>query len=759
MNRHITPFQRLKLIFIISVLCLFSNVRGQIMNTTPVAFPGAEGHGRFTTGGRGGQVIFVTNLNDSGTGSFRAAIAQSGARIVVFKVSGLIDLKSSLKISNGNITIAGQTAPGDGICIKNYSLLVEADNVIIRYIRSRMGDAAAYEGDAMSGRNHKNIILDHCTMSWCTDEAASFYDNENFTMQWCVIAESLRESVHDKGTHGYGGIWGGKKASFHHNLLAHHDSRNPRMCGSRYTGRPDLELVDFRNNVIYNWGGNSAYAGEGGSYNFVNNYYRPGKSSSRTTQIFGPNRDDGSNTNAAGVHGIFYVKGNFMYGSAEVNADNWKGMAYGSELMESEIRSESEYNKGQITTHESLLAMDRVLTYAGASLSRDIHDVRVTSEVRQGKTTYSGSKTNTPKAGLIDTQSDVGGWPVYNSTMAPVDSDSDGMPDSWEDVNGLNKNLASDNKQYDLSVFYTNVEVYVNSLVGDISTAQLLGGEANYQDQSSKGATPTIAVKGSATIDSEIKLNESMPPITYSFTNASTAVVAGLPEGLSYSATSNEITISGTPTDYGVFDVYISTVGFVEPQAEVHGVLKVNAPQASFILDEGSELSQWVVKRTLMKEIKVTWEYARDVDILDLPSGVTYKKDVLNQSLTILGKPSATGNYNMAITTIGGTKDSTLICVLHVVNDESEILASDIELAQFNFYPNPLTSGSELTISGLQKNQIVAFQLVDLTGKVVFGSAPNERIGNVLRLDASPGIYHLLVQTDKGWITKKLIIR
>jgi hypothetical protein len=266
-------------------------------------------------------------------------------------------------------------------------------------------------------------------------------------------------------------------------------------------------------------------------------------------------------------------------------------------------------------------------------------------------------------------------------------------------------------------------------------------------------------VKGSATIDSEIKLNESMPPITYSFTNASTAVVAGLPEGLSYSATSNEITISGTPTDYGVFDVYISTVGFVEPQAEVHGVLKVNAPQASFILDEGSELSQWVVKRTLMKEIKVTWEYARDVDILDLPSGVTYKKDVLNQSLTILGKPSATGNYNMAITTIGGTKDSTLICVLHVVNDESEILASDIELAQFNFYPNPLTSGSELTISGLQKNQIVAFQLVDLTGKVVFGSAPNERIGNVLRLDASPGIYHLLVQTDKGWITKKLIIR
>ncbi|MEP4533727.1 MAG: T9SS type A sorting domain-containing protein [Cyclobacteriaceae bacterium] len=464
-------------------LVLFSG-NAQIQNTTPPAFPGAEGHGRFTTGGRGGTVIHVTNLNDSGTGSLRSAIQASGRRIVVFDVSGIIALNSELKINNGDITIAGQTAPGDGICLKNFPLQVSADNVIIRYIRSRMGDEKNVEGDAMWGRRRKDIIIDHCTLSWSTDECGSFYDNENFTMQWCMLSESLRISVHGKGTHGYGGIWGGQKASFHHNVFAHHDSRNPRMNGSRYTGKPELELVDFRSNVIFNWGGNSGYAGEGGSFNFVNNYYKPGPatSSSVRDRIFAPNPDNGSNSNEAGVFGKFYVMGNYMNGSSAVTADNWLGIDPSGGLSDDDVRADSEFDKGQITTHSAEDVLNIVVAHAGASLSKDSHDTRIGTEIINGTNTHLGSTTGTSKPGLIDTQNDVGGWPTYNSAEAPQDTDQDGMPDDFEDANGLDKNDAGDNSAYSLSDFYTNVEVYINSLVSEITKAQSEKGERNYTD-------------------------------------------------------------------------------------------------------------------------------------------------------------------------------------------------------------------------------------------------------------------------------------
>lgn len=259
------------------------------------AFPGAEGHGRYVTGGRGGKIVHVTNLNDSGTGSFREAV-KSGNKIIVFDVAGVIALKSDLKFAD-NITILGQTAPSPGITLRYYTVQPGSNN-IIRFIRIRRGQEKNINdgADASWQRNKTGIIFDHCSFSWSIDEVASFYDNNNFTMQWCTVAESLTNPGHSKGAHGYGGIWGGKLASFHHNFVAHLMNRGPRFNGARYgwTGYTNnkeystykwqnavqAENVDFRNCVMYNAQG-TCYGGPGGGQiNIVNNYYKAGPSHS-----------------------------------------------------------------------------------------------------------------------------------------------------------------------------------------------------------------------------------------------------------------------------------------------------------------------------------------------------------------------------------------------------------------------------------------------------------------------------------------------
>jgi hypothetical protein len=435
------------------------------MESQVPAFPGAEGFGAMATGGRGGAVYEVTNLNDAGTGSLRAAIQAAGPRTVVFRVSGNIELQSGLSINNDDITIAGQTAPGDGICLKNYTLKVSANNVIIRYIRSRLGDVYNVQDDAMNGRNRSNIILDHCSMSWSVDECASFYDNTNFTMQWCLLSESLYESVHDKGRHGYGGIWGGKGASFHHNLLAHHSSRNPRFCGSRYSNQADLEKIDHRNNVIYNWGGNSCYGAEGGSYNIVNNYYKYGPATSRRNRIINPNADDGTNSQAAGVWGNFYITDNYVWGYPSTTEDNWTtGVQGPSDAVKETIRLDAPVNAPAITEQTAEVAFEYVLANAGAVLpARDALDARIVRETMMGTATFGGAYG--AYKGIIDTQTTVGGWPTLNSTTAPDDTDHDGMPDEWEDGLGLDKNDPADRNGDKNGNGYTNLEDYLNSLV------------------------------------------------------------------------------------------------------------------------------------------------------------------------------------------------------------------------------------------------------------------------------------------------------
>lgn len=433
-----------------------------------IAFPTAEGYGKYTTGGRGGKVYEVTNLNDSGTGSLRAAVEASGKRTVVFRVSGTIELTRDLKIKNPYITIAGQTAPGDGICLSRYPLVFDTDNIIVRYIKVRMGDVAGNESDAISSRYHKDIIVDHVSASWSVDETVSIYHCENVTVQWCIVSESLYKSNHGKGNHGYGAIWGSNYATYHHNLLAHHSSRNPRFAsGSGNT--------DYRNNVLYNWGFNSCYGAEKvegtsteytfSNINMVGNYYKPGpatKSGATRYKIAQP-----SSRNKEADYGKWYVADNFVYGNAAVTADNWNGGVQPDDGEQAIpwLKLSEPWPAMDINLQTAEEAYASVLENAGAKFpKRDTVDARILDEVKNGYATYGASYG--ANKGIIDTQGDVGGWPVLNSLPAPSDSDHDGMPDDWETANGLNPNNANDRNILTKSG-YTCLEAYLNGLVGE----------------------------------------------------------------------------------------------------------------------------------------------------------------------------------------------------------------------------------------------------------------------------------------------------
>ena len=482
------------------------------------AFPGAEGHGRYATGGRGGEVYHVKNLNDSGTGSLRDAVSKKG-RTVVFDVSGVIALKSDLTFKD-NITIAGQTAPYPGITVRYYTIRPGANN-IIRFIRFRRGQEKDVDdgADAMWQRNKNNIILDHCSFSWSIDEVASFYDNNNFTMQWCTIGESLNNAGHNKGAHGYGGIWGGKLASFHHNMILHVNNRSPRFNGARYNwsgytsnslyntykweNTLQAEIVDFRNCVIYNADG--CYGGPGGGQiNMVNNYYKSGPAATVThiTQVtVAADGNAGNDQTFWGLCSRYYVNGNmidnkaagwetFWYdnGTMTKGSDHYipdpnhyygKNVDYLTEGSTDyvRIRMDEPAPTGEVTTHTAQQAFNKVLDYAGASLYRDEVDERYAEEAKTGTAKYKGSVTG--KFGRIDLVSDVNGYtestfPSEQRPLTGYDSDGDGMPDEWEQANGLNPNSAADGKTYTLDSekkWYTNLEVYLNSLVEDIMKA------------------------------------------------------------------------------------------------------------------------------------------------------------------------------------------------------------------------------------------------------------------------------------------------
>ena len=549
------------------------------------AFPGAEGHGRYVTGGRGGKIVHVTNLNDSGTGSFREAV-KSGNKIIVFDVAGVIALKSDLKFAD-NITILGQTAPSPGITLRYYTVQPGSNN-IIRFLRIRRGQEKDINdgADASWQRNKTGIIFDHCSFSWSIDEVASFYDNNNFTMQWCTVAESLTNPGHSKGAHGYGGIWGGKLASFHHNFVAHLMNRGPRFNGARYgwTGYTSnkeystykwqnavqAENVDFRNCVMYNAQG-TCYGGPGGGQiNIVNNYYKAGPSHSlKGTTLNGLKVDvstgkergsqdritlvtlstqSNSDKNHPELYDMtsrYYINGNTTETTKGQKTENkdWKGVSYdkGVPSLNGEYYSPDANNfygdavahttisgkscvkikmdepapTGQVTTHSAAEAYEKVLAYVGASLYRDEIDARYMEEAKTGTATYKGSITNSP--GIIDKVSDVKGYTEDNfgtgTRPADFDTDKDGIQDEWEKANGLNPNDASDAITYSLDEkgYYTNIEVYANSLVENIMKAEnqdALSGVDEYY--------PTTVSTGISQIENDQEVgNSAIKSITY----------------------------------------------------------------------------------------------------------------------------------------------------------------------------------------------------------------------------------------------------
>lgn len=496
------------------------------------AFPGAEGHGRYVTGGRGGNIVHVTNLNDSGTGSLRSAVSSSN-RIVVFDVGGIIELKSDLTIKD-NVTILGQTAPYPGITLRYYTVRPNGNNIIMRFIRIRRGEEKNVNdgADATWARNFTGMILDHCSFSWSIDEIASFYDNRNFTMQWCTIGEALANPGHSKGEHSYGGIWGGKDASFHHNFLCHMQNRVPRFCGARYnwTGYDktkyanaiQAEIVDFRNCVMYNWGnGNGCYGGTGGgNINIVNNYYKAGPATAnktRVTQISVATSSNAEGSPFMGYCARYHINGNYVTAANTPESYDWQGVIYdsGTSTINGEkycpdanhmygenvtyvkdgngvdcvsIKLDEPVTTGEITTHTAQTAYEKVLANVGASLYRDAVDARYMQEAANGTTTYIGSATKTGdgkaiqhRPGIIDFVKDQGEY-VLESTKhsADYDADDDGIADAWEQANG--GDLDPKAKTLDPKGFYTNLEVFANSLVEDIMKAGMADGESNYTE-------------------------------------------------------------------------------------------------------------------------------------------------------------------------------------------------------------------------------------------------------------------------------------
>ncbi len=477
---------------IIIIVIFFSGVN--VIHAQLLSFPGAEGAGKFVSGGRGNvstapKVFEVTSLVDNASsantpGTLRYAVTNNSPsvpnRIIVFRVSGTIRLYAQLNLNRANTTIAGQTAPGGGITIADYPVYISNNNIVIRYIRFRLGDknqAAVLGNDDAFGDNgspRQKIMIDHCTMSWSNDEVTSIYDGDSLSIQWCMMSEPLDYSYHDEGAgvqnHAYGGIQGGKHASLHHNIYAHCRGRMPRFNGIR-GGVPDT--TDFRNNVLYNWADYNVNGGEGGSYNVVNNYYKFGPNTpstasngvNRRNMLIQPYRQTGPTI----PFGKYFLSGNFCFNSTSVTNRNWLGASFGGGALTDSTNSKVvvPFNCVNINTQSALDAYQSVIKNAGCNLPyRDTLDQRIINNIINGTGRLIDCQGGYPRATPFTTS--INAWPFLPTGFAPLDFDRDGMPDVWEAQRGLTINSAADLNLYTSTTGYSNIETYLN---GDTITA------------------------------------------------------------------------------------------------------------------------------------------------------------------------------------------------------------------------------------------------------------------------------------------------
>ncbi len=411
------------------------------------AFPGAEGFGADTPGGRGGKVLFVTSLEDSGEGSLRAACEAEGPRMVVFRVSGLIRIETPIEVVNPYMTLAGQSAPGDGVCLRDRTFMISTHDVVVRFLRSRLGDVVGQPEDCISvGRGAHHVVLDHCSATWSVDECLSLDGRAgNVTVQWCLIAEALDHSKHPKGEHGYGSLMRANgPVSLHHNLWAHNDARNPRL-GDNY-GRAPYPSFDFRNNVIYDYGEICSGVTQGRfKANYVANFIRPGPGSRAKHAI----------RVGAPSDMVFFVDGNVFDGDDAQTMDNTLLFDKMDINGKKQVRiASAPFGAPEIATVTAREAFEAVLNGAGATRPvRDAVDSRIVQSVRERE------------GAIINSQNQVGGWPGYGPAAPNGDRDDDGMPDAWEKAHGLNPDDPSDQDQPAGDTGYTNLEMVLNSLV------------------------------------------------------------------------------------------------------------------------------------------------------------------------------------------------------------------------------------------------------------------------------------------------------
>ena len=736
-----------------------------VMYAQAPAFPGAEGHGRFATGGRGGKVVHVTNLNDSGTGSFRQAVSGSDKKIVVFDVGGVIALRSNVNIG-ANTTIEGQTAPAPGITLRYYTVSPNGNNIIMRFIRIRRGQEKDVNdgADASTARHLTNIMIDHCSLSWSIDEVASFYDNNNFTMQWCTIGESLNNAGHNKGAHGYGGIWGGKLASFHHNLILHVANRSPRFNGARYNwegftsntkyseyqwqNAVQAENVDFRNCVVYNCG-NGCYGGPGGGQiNMVNNYFKtgPAATTNRLTTV-----TVGASGNAEGypiywtMTSRYYLSGNRINDIADAG---WSYMSYdnGTYTINGQrcssdpnhyygdhvtyyqnsagrdcvpIKLDEPAPTGDVTTHSALTAYEKVLGYAGASLVPDDVDSRYVYETENATALYSGSVTGKP--GRIDVVADVNGYTEANfgtgQRAASFDADKDGIADDWELENGLDPANPSDALLYtiDPSGYYTNIEVYCNSLVQNI---MLKGNEdaddavKEYYPQYTttngivvEAVNPDVAIIDKpddkdiqATGNISWELNTDIP---------STNIVAGVPDGsvAKYIKAAN-MTLGGNLTPNGTKGVNGTTLVALRSVAKEGAAASSNA--VTFTIDVGEEYKfmptevSFTITRigTDSGIADVSWENANGTTVIE--SGLEPNRNNSDKGWYT--------QYSKEVTNVAATEGASKL----IINIYNMNAAKDMGLG--NVVVNGIVTSLVSGIQEVSANEVLSTEYYNLQG-------------------------------------------